>query len=749
MRAVIKFVAKCFVGALLFGAPFCSAAVKLKPIRYETITISEDGIVFNRVLFEYDFLSGGISNVQLNSSATLAQVNLINFAFGDTESKKWNLFIKEGKLTKRLQKLHGLKLVSETEASVDIEHVVIESIDANKNANDVLQSALEEKDDDAQIVGVKNEARVEPVQVKHAGGKSAMLVRAENLYVAPCEDKLCWAVSAKRVVKYEDNAVLSGTKIGLKWFMVPWLDLRVSTKPSSGFLIVEANDDEYDGFNLYLPAYFYLNQYNDLRVTTTFGQNFSVAVHYRLLCDSQIFNAHLYMRYLSLNDMEHGACLHLTTQQLDDSAPWNMNFLITSSRKCTKYWDNKHNKQRREFVPSYIYYSFDHDIGQLGKYAKENINSNRKYDISDTLQIGLIRFESVSDTFSVNEPYDILVPKIMVGGRVNFEKFFVRSECDLRAFLFHHGGNFKIDDDVSCAANLLASFGFNNHYHGLLSMLEAGVKISALNQHVHYYPFVFGSFKFEPIVFNVGDVVTALTGYAEFKYAARYRTGQLTGRRAHTFVHEDVYVIPQTCYESLSSRVPNSMFKFGVVANVESFEFDLGFLKDMHSGYVIAGVQYNHDLFSVALKDYIKAWNDHRLAFCALVDLSCCQVNSEYSVLEYQRIVYHRFATNLHVDLTHGFGLNVYGLCSVRPQLKFAQGGLQVVYTNKCWKVAAGVSYGSNALDYHPRWHGIMFSFSVSLNGTKQFLPMINQLSKLNKDVFEFGEDAEWKKMKV
>jgi len=747
MRAAIIF-ASFFFNMLLSNA----AAFKLKPIRYENITISENRVVLNRVLFEYDFLLGDISSVEFSSNAKLAGAHLINIAFADTENKKWNLSIESAKFNQSAQLLHSLKLVSETQASVRIDFIAVENVEADKNPNEVLKNAIEEKRDCgigcSEFININQQEKIESAKLKKIARKTSMLLHAQKIHLAPSEDKLCWAVSAQKAAKYQDFVVLSGIEIGLKGFMVPWLDLRVSTKPCSGFFMVEPNYDEYDGLNLYLPAYFYFNKYNDLRLTPTLGQNFGLAINYRLLYEAQIFNAHLYMRCLSLNDMDHGACLHLTTKQLDDSARWNMNFLITSSRKCTKYWDNKYNKQRREFVPSYIYYSFDNDIGPLDKYAKENINSKRKYNISDTLQIGLIRFESVRDKFNIDQPYDILVPKIMVGGRINFEEFFVRTECDVRAFLFHHQNRFKIYEDVSYAANFLASVGFSKHSDSQMVMLEAAFKISALNKRVRCYPIVLGSIRFQPIVFNIGEAVTMLTPYLDCKYAKRYEAGQLQEKWANTFAHEDVHTVGQTCYESLSSRAPTSMLKLGVLANIESFEVDLGFLKDMNSYYVIAGVQYNHALFSLALKDYIRRWNDHRLAFSALVDLSCCKLNSEYSVLEYQNVVYHRFATNLYVDLTHGFGLNVYALCSVRPELKFAQGGLQMVYTNKCWKVAAGISYGSNALDYHPRWHGVMLSFSVSLNGAQQFLPMINQLSKLKQGVFELGEDAEWKKMK-
>ncbi len=641
-------------------------------VQYKQIVISDEELDLSDISFTYDFLVGKIAKVHLDKKHNKVIIKDAVFDFEDIVNKKWSLKVTYGLFEKQFKEIRKINISSQDGAIISIDKIDFNSI-SEKIDFDI-----------------------------------------SNVYFTPCKNVFCWNVQFDSFDRKNSCSIVKGLKFGVNGIQLPWLDLEVNSFATSGFLIPSLKKDEFDGLLLKIPYYIHIDDYNDFKITPAFGQNLGVELNYRSLLNHDIVFLNCDIKYLGTSSMKRGAYFNIKNEHLNENDGLDMDLLLVTSREYAKYWDNKHNNQRRAFVPSYVYYTYDN--WRFGTFNLIPLHIN---------DIG------------------VMIPKIVYHNRFRVDNYVWRIEGLAAAYAFRDKNIFNFDDNMRYQGSLLSSIGYSNNFLGLLTLMELGCKVHNHTDYSTFSPFAISSFRLPTIRFD-SNFIPNLVPYLDSKLIIS--VGKIKASKWSRCVCEREYLVPTSVYENIENKIANSMIKWGVLVPYDNFEFDIGVLKDSKGDYAIFGVGYANEYLYFSAKDHMKNFDDHHVSLNVGIDHEVFDFSSQYSVFFFNNVMNQKISSQVKIKFSSAFSVAMNVLCKIRPEFEMVQSGVQFVGKTSCWEFSFGLSYGSNALDYQDTDQKTMLTFAIGINGLDQFKNAIDRIEMLRYDLFkkppDFGTEA-------
>lgn len=627
---------------------------------YEKLEITNDEIAVENADFAYDFLKGRVKQLRMHDKAVLWEH--ANLSFEDV-ANYWNIYAKSGCVSKSAKSARGITMFSSSQGVVQADEISLQQ----------------------------------------------QILTITDFSLTPCQSPACWKINCAIITSDKEKIVAKKNSVALGVLSLPWLDLAMKHKPSSGFLVSTLKKDEFDGFVLSMPYYVYLHQDVDCIFEPKVGENIGINFSFRRRFENILMHANSDMKYWAKNNLRRGGYLNVRSELIGEYEQLDYNLLFVTSKEYAKYWDNKENMLRRSFIPSYF-----------------NYMPNKSERISFT------KFFAAN-----NGDMDLFIPKFTSKRMARSPHGNIRMESSNEMMIYSDKDEFIVQENINYSNNFLVSFASNPYGSRLISMsTEGGLKY--INQADRKIARLF--LLHEIALPAIGNQDIQFLPYMKGKFVHEVIT--LKKRRKGKWMKDpmrDIYSISHTFYEPIENKDASSAFNIGTTVPLRDVLLDVGYLQDKKDKYKVIGLQYSYQDFFVMCKDY---WGqNHNLNASIGFVHNGMTLSSDYTAFEYENVMHHKIFGKMMIDLTHGISIGLNGLYRIKPVNELIQGGVQCVLKTKCWRFSCGVSYGSNALDYLDKQQKTIFTFSVSIAGYEQFKHAADKLKTLKHDAFTLAEN--------
>lgn len=492
----------------------------------------------------------------------------------------------------------------------------------------------------------------------------------QNFAMTPCESESCWKLEAKSCEINDNWMKIRKGHFSAFSLRFPVFNVALARKASSGVLNPKIKNDEIDGVTVTVPYYIYLNKESDFTLKPFIGKGLGIDSTYRHHLGSSILNINAGTKYMFHEGVNKGAYLSLKNEVVEGKrSKFDIDLSYLNSTEYAKYWDRKINKKRRSKIPSNFYFIPNKNF-RIGWRSFYNTDENAE------------RFK--------------FIPKIVYEKENKFRKVFVRTGINLEGLY---------EDSFDCLGNGLISVKSKEYGLGKIKgTSEFGVKISFRNNYFQTRPYLVQNMLYSPIFIKNFSILP----YLEARLIEKMRT-------------KKKFEIAQTEYESLQTQEGQSSGKIGVLVNTGKFDFNFGFLRQKYTPKKLGllGIQYTNKNMMLGFENYMNEKN-HANVFVG-VKLKKMESKIYYSSAVYDEKMHHHIRASLGWKINQLWNMNLETLYRFKPKSKMIHNSIKVMYNHKCWNVGFGFLYDVEPLSVKNKDSRIMFTFSLEMNGLKQF----------------------------
>ncbi len=646
--------------------------------------------------------------VFMNEMEVAEKVNIQNNEKCEPEFEDKNILANDVKLIlldKELIKKSGLWIVSSNYITI--------------NSSDIQMNDFAIENENGAIVSVKQLNFAYLLNKKTVDvANDDYVCRIEQLYIAPTNDITTWGISSECVRANKKQALFSGNKFIIGNAKIALPNIHFDQNPSSGFLIPGFRKDRLDGFIFSLPYYFFLDDNSDAIISPHGGSTFGVDIKYRRKASNTIFFINSTIKYLTIENFRKGGYFHVRSYDTTETK-FDCDLILASSKQYLQYGDNKENKLNRESIPWHFYF-----------LPHENI------------RVGIFGALAVDGK---NKGANVIIPKVSFNKRLQKDWGIVSVASCTEFFSYVHQRN--VENDMANAAKsvLCVSVEPEPFFSKIFtSSFEIGEKFTIDSFSYRTKPFVIQRTRFAS--FRNSNVV--VTPYFDYKLAKTIKLAKIDQdeqlnvlydlTKYSLFSHNRVgsnNLYEKNFKESVGSYSSDSACMGGL-----SFDFrnnlalKTGVFKDKYGTYLDLEGNYFYKQFFMKANGYVNVSNRNQSDDNFVLSIGIRGTDKivlKYSHINHNRIVHKKLSNIWQVRLNDNWGLEFDGIYTLAPVSNLMEGGVKVTYTNVAWQFGFGMSYGNDILR-NEEDKTFRFTFSISLNGARQFITLAKHLKSMD-----------------